>query len=148
MSDNYLIAWQPEYSVGIDAIDRQHQALVDLIRQLQEAMQEGRGRAFQRTLIERLVAYTIGHFRFEEDFMRERGYESRAGHIELHRVMTNQVRELQRKIQDGEAVSNAALMLFLRSWLTDHIMQHDQAYARAFRALPPSGERPPDGVNR
>jgi len=23
-------------------------------------------------------------------------------------------------------------MLFLRTWLTDHIMQHDQKYARAF----------------
>jgi hemerythrin len=134
MPDNYLLGWQPEYSVGIDAIDRQHQALVALIRQLQEAMEEGRGRAFQHTLIERLVTYTIGHFRFEEDLMREHGYGSLAEHAALHRVLTSQVRQIQQKIHEGGAVSNASLMLFLRSWLTDHIMEHDQKYARALLA--------------
>ena len=136
MSDKHLFTWQPEYSVGIDAIDRQHQALVAMIRQLQDAMEEGRGRAFQHTLIERLVAYTKVHFRFEEDLMSERGYELLAEHIEQHRLLTNQVCELQQKTHDGGAVSNASLMLFLRNWLTDHIMQHDQKYARAFRINP------------
>jgi len=134
MPDNYLIEWQPEYSVGIDAIDTQHQALVALIRQLQEAMAEGRGRAFQHSLIERLVAYTIGHFHFEENLMRAHGYESLAEHAGLHRVLTSQVREIQQRIHDGAVVSNASLMLFLRSWLTDHIMQEDQKYAPALRA--------------
>jgi len=133
MPDNYHLSWQPGYSVGIDAIDRQHQALVALIRQLQEAMEEGRGRAFQYTLIESLVAYTNRHFRFEEDLMGEHGYESLAEHVEQHRVLTRQVCELRQKIHDGGAISNASLMLFLRNWLTDHIMQHDQKYARALK---------------
>ena len=70
MPDTHLFAWRPEYSVHIDAIDRRHQALVAMIRELQEAMEEGRGRASQDTLIERLVAYAGVHFRFEEDLMR------------------------------------------------------------------------------
>lgn len=134
MPDKYLIDWQPKYRLGIEVIDTQHRALVALIRQLQEAMEEGRGRAFQHTLIERLVTYTIGHFRFEENLMRQHGYESLAEHTEMHRVMTSQVRELQQKIHDGGAVSNAALMLFLRTWLTDHIMTHDRMYAQAFNS--------------
>ena len=133
MPDNYLITWQPEFSVHIDAIDRQHQVLVSLIRQLQEAMEEGRGRAFQQTLVERLVAYTDRHFRFEEDLMREHGYERLAEHIEQHQVLTNQVAELQQKMEHCEVVSNASLMLFLRNWLTDHIMQHDHMYARVLK---------------
>ena|ERR1700690_4120907 len=131
MPDRHLVTWRPEYSVGIAAIDRQHQALVAMIRELQEAMEEGRGRAFQRTLTERLVAYTDVHFRFEEDLMSEHGYESLAEHVEQHRLLTSQVVEFQKKIHDGGAVSNASLMLFLRTWLTDHIMQHDQKYASA-----------------
>jgi hemerythrin len=133
MADNYMVTWQDEYSVHIDAIDRQHQALVALIRDLQDAMEEGRGRAFQRTLIERLVVYTKGHFRFEEDLMSKHGYESLAEHVEQHRILTGQVLDLQQRIHDGGAVSNASLMLFLRSWLTDHIMEHDQKYARALK---------------
>jgi hemerythrin len=133
MPDTHLFAWRPEYSVHIDSIDRQHQALVTMIRELQEAMEEGRGRAFQRTLIKRLVAYTDVHFRFEEDLMSEHGYESLAEHVEQHRLLTSQVMDLQKKIRDGGVVSNASLMLFLRNWLTDHIMQHDQKYARVLK---------------
>jgi hemerythrin len=125
--------WLPEYSVHIEAIDSQHQILLGLIRQLQEAMAEGRGQAFQQGLIDRLVAYTKKHFRFEEKLMSERDYELLADHIEQHRVLTDQVSELQQKIQNRELVSNASIMLFLRNWLTDHIMQHDQKYARAWK---------------
>jgi hemerythrin len=134
MPDNYLVTWLPEYSVNIEAIDKQHQVLVAMIRQLQDAMEEGRGRTFQHTLIGRLVAYTQVHFRFEEELMAEHGYASLAEHIAEHRLLTNQVLDLQQKIHDGGGVSNASLMLFLRRWLTDHIMQYDQAYARAFQA--------------
>jgi len=90
--DDRFLHWKAEYSVNIDAIDRQHQILVGFIRQLQEAMEEGRGRAFQSTLIDNLVAYTQGHFRFEEDLMREQGYELLAEHIVQHGVLTTQVR--------------------------------------------------------
>jgi len=133
MPDTYFVAWRPEYSVHIQEIDRQHQALVALIRELQEAMEEGRGRVFQHTLIERLVSYTKGHFRFEEGLMRERGYASLDEHIEQHRMLTGQVIEIQQRIHDGGSVSNASILLLLRSWLTDHIMQHDHKYARALK---------------
>jgi len=41
MPDNYFVSWKPQYSVHIDPIDSQHQILVALARQLQEAMWEG-----------------------------------------------------------------------------------------------------------
>lgn len=135
---DHFVAWQPEYSVHIDAIDRQHQALVALIRQLQEAMWEGRGRAFLETLIDRLVKYTNGHLRFEENMLSEQAYESLAEHIEQHRKLTGQVLDLQQRILGGEAVSNASVVLFLRHWLTDHILQDDQKYARAFENRRPA----------
>ncbi len=129
-TDDYLITWLPEYSVNIQAIDKQHLVLVGLIRQLQEAMAEGRGRAFQHQLIDRLVEYTNQHFRFEEELMSKHGYELLGEHIAQHRALTNQVSELHQKIQSHEVISNASIMLFLRNWLTDHIMQHDQKYAQ------------------
>jgi hemerythrin-like metal-binding protein len=139
--DSYFVSWKPQYSVHIDAIDRQHQGLIALTRQLQEAMWEARGRDFQATLIDRLVAYTNEHLRFEEDMLRERGYEPLAQHAEQHRALTSQVCELQQKVHSGEALSNASVLLFLRNWFTDHIMQQDQKYARALRiaaeAVPP-----------
>ncbi len=134
-TDDHFITWKPEYSVHIESIDRQHQALVGLIRQLQEAMEEGRGRSFQHTLVDRLVAFIDIHFKFEEDLMDERGYDQLTAHIEQHRILIEQVTQIQKKLQDREPISNASLMSFLRHWLTDHIMDHDQKYAQAFRSV-------------
>jgi hemerythrin-like metal-binding protein len=134
-AEEHFLTWKPEYSVHIDAIDRQHQALVAFIRQLQEAMEEGRGRAYQSTLVENLMAYTQGHFRFEEDLMRENGYAGLGEHVRQHEALTSQVRELREKVRSGSVVSNASVMMFLRHWLTDHIMEHDQAYARSIGRL-------------
>ena len=133
MPEDHFVSWKPRYSVHIDAIDRQHQTLVALIRQLQEAMWEARGRAFQNTLVDQLAAYTREHFLFEEDMLSKLGYEALAEHVEQHRTLTSQVCELQQKLHDNVAISNASLMLFLRNWLTDHIMRHDQKYAHALR---------------
>jgi hemerythrin-like metal-binding protein len=71
--------------VRIDVIDRQHQALIALTRDPQEAV--GReGRAFQIILIDRLVAHTNEHLRFEENMLSEHNYESLAQHVEQHQV--------------------------------------------------------------
>jgi hypothetical protein len=48
MSGDSFVSWLPQYSLNIEAIDQQHQVLVMLLRQLQEAMWEGRGQAFQK----------------------------------------------------------------------------------------------------
>ena len=75
-------------------------------------MWEERGRAFQNTLVDQLVAYTDVHFRFEQDLMSEHGYPSLAERVE----------------------QNASLVLFLRNWLLAHIMKHDQKFARTLKA--------------
>ena len=133
---DHLLTWQPEFSVHIEAIDRQHQLLVNFIRQLQEAMEEGRGRAFQGTLIQNLVTYTQFHFRFEEDLMREHNYEGLEKHAAQHAALTKQVEDLERRVHAGGYVSNASLILFLRHWLTDHILEHDKKYAGVIKPTP------------
>jgi hemerythrin-like metal-binding protein len=81
------------------------------------------------------VDYTRVHFNFEEEMLREAGYESLAEHIEQHRLLTGQVVELLQRIQDGHVISNTTLMLMLRHWLTDHILKDDRRYARALKRI-------------
>jgi hemerythrin len=133
MAHKYFVSWQAEYSVGIEEIDRQHRRLVGMIGELQQAMWEGRGRAFQLDLVTRLVAYTEEHFRFEENLLQLNNYPLAEEHRAQHRLMAGQAVDLQEKILRGAAVSNASLLLFLRNWLTDHILHHDREYARAFQ---------------
>ena len=136
MTDDQLLTWQPEYSVHIDSIDRQHQALIGMIRQLKEAMWEGRGQEFQRTLINRLVTYVGVHFEFEQQLLAKMGCATLAEHTALHQTLTNQVLDLQKRIHESGAVSNASLMMFMRHLLTDHILGRDRPDFAALQSVP------------
>ena len=80
LSPSVLIEWQPDYSVHISSIDKQHRYLVTVIRQLQEAMLEGRARDFIRHVFEEMNLYPKFHFQFEEDLLEKHHYPELPGY--------------------------------------------------------------------
>ncbi len=132
-----VVSWREEYSLQIDSIDQQHQALVAITRQLQEAMLTGRAREVQSELIARLVEYTRYHFEFEERLMSDSGYEDLSSHQNLHRVLAGQVLDLQEQIAKTQAVSSPQMLRFLRNWITDHILQSDRKFGVAYHRSGP-----------
>ena len=81
------IKWGKQYSVGNEAIDRQHQVFIDLIRSTSGAIDSHRSKEFVRRGLEELTLYAKFHFFSEEALMINSnypGYEShRQEHIEL-----------------------------------------------------------------
>jgi len=125
-----IFPWRAEYSVGIPQIDAQHQGLIKLINDLHAAMTAGKGREAIAPIIDQLIRYTESHFAAEEAMLRQRSYSKLAGHQDVHKHLTNQVYELRDKFQAAKLSITIEVMHFLKSWLADHIMVHDQAYAR------------------
>jgi hemerythrin len=132
-----LFPWRPEYSVGFEEIDRQHKLLVKLINDLQEAMYEGRGRDALAPILDDLVHYTETHFAFEEKMLQAGGFTKLVEHQAEHQKLTEQVCELRDQLRSRKIVLTTTVMRFLKNWLADHIMQHDQAYARELKAVVP-----------
>ena len=124
-----IFPWLEKYSVGIEQIDAQHQGLVRLINDLHAAMIAGQGSQNIGKILDELVHYTEEHFSYEENMLRERNFSRLIGHQLEHKRLTGQVVELREKYRNNSITLTMEVMRFLKDWLANHIMGHDQKYA-------------------
>ena len=125
-----LLAWSNMFSVGVKVIDDQHRKLLDLANKLNDEMAAGHGKEVLGKILADLIAYTQYHFDTEHKLMAEHQYSASAGHKEAHNQLVKQVAELKKKYDKGENVLTSEVMVFLRDWLTKHIMNTDKALGR------------------
>jgi hemerythrin len=125
------IEWSDEFSVGIQEIDEQHKILVQILNELNTAIEERRGKEVRNKIMDRLVEYTRTHFTVEESLMRILGYPKYEQHKSEHEKLLSQTTDFISKI-NRESVSTYELLFFLRSWLINHIMGSDKAYKEHF----------------
>lgn len=139
------IKWRPEYSCGIESVDNQHQFLVGLIAEFQEAMLAGRAADHLDRLFTNLVTYTEYHFTWEEQLWRENDYGDLARHAEIHEQLRRQVLELQERFRAGKLRVGTPVFVFLRNWLLTHIQQEDREAAQCVK-VDPESVGVPDGI--
>jgi len=123
-----LLTWSTQYSVGVKAIDKQHEGLVNSLNDLHAAMISGQAKIVTGPLLHKLVAYTRDHFAAEEGMMSAARFPKLAEHKLLHRNLTEQVEEFVARFEDGESTLSVPLMNFLRDWLTTHMLKEDKEY--------------------
>jgi len=124
-----LIEWTAELSVGIKSIDEQHKKLINMINALNDAMLTGGSNELLGKIFSGLAAYTQKHFAYEENMFAEFGYSDSQEHKRQHTELIAQVIELkERFIENPQGTISADLMLFLKRWLTNHILRTDKEY--------------------
>jgi hemerythrin-like metal-binding protein len=80
------IVWSQQYSVGLPALDAQHQRLLGMVNSLLEQQQSGvAGSSAAQTLAE-MSRYANEHFRDEERCMGRAGYPALDAHRSEHRA--------------------------------------------------------------
>ena len=129
-----MFDWKPEYSVHIPGIDAQHKRLFALVAELHTAMSQGKGKTVLQSALTSLVDYTKAHFAAEEQLMRKYGYPEFAVHKAQHDELTSQVLDFQQKFLRHETVMTVDLMIFLKTWLQNHIIGSDQKYSAYIRS--------------
>ena len=129
MASTQFVEWKDEYSVGIDSIDQQHKKLLNLINQLQTAVDYSTGDEFERDALDELVDYTKTHFVYEEGLMRDNDYPDFEPHKAQHEKMFKKVEEVLAEYEQDHdtAMSNAAE--YLKGWLINHINGTDKEYS-------------------
>ena len=120
------LTWKPYYSVGHPAIDAEHQQIIKLIDEMYTSMAAGRENAKTKDVLDRLVRYTLTHFRNEEKLMQESGYADFAAHKAAHDRMKQQTLDLRENIG---LVMGRDVLFFLKDWWTNHIQSEDKQYA-------------------
>ena len=129
MSTNQFVEWNDDYSVGIDSIDQQHKKLLNLINQLQTAVDYSTGEEFEREALDELVDYTKTHFTYEEGLMRDNDYPDFEPHKLQHEKMFEKVREVLAEYEQDQDTAMANAAEYLRDWLINHINGTDKEYS-------------------
>jgi len=124
-----LITWGAEYSVGISSIDAQHQKLVVLVNDLNDAMAQGKGKDVLEKILAGLVDYPKTHFAHEESLFKTYGYPEATAHKMKHDDLTKKVLQFQQDLNAGKAVMSVQIMSFLKDWLLNHIKGTDMKYS-------------------
>jgi hemerythrin len=122
------LKWSDRYSVHIAEIDEQHKKLINLINEMFDAMQAGKGREIIDTIIDEFVNYTVYHFSTEERLLQQHGYPKYGDHKEMHDHIAKKARDLKETLDKGIKPSNIDVMLLLTNWLNAHILDEDKKY--------------------
>ncbi|ABA87768.1 hemerythrin family protein [Syntrophotalea carbinolica DSM 2380] len=124
-----LIQWNTSLSVNIAEIDTQHQRLISMINELNDAMLQGRGKDVLGKIIAGLVSYTATHFATEEKYFDRHGYPASNAHKQEHRDFTAKVSEFKQGFDEGRLGLSVSVMNFLGDWLRNHIKGSDMDYS-------------------
>lgn len=127
-----LFEWTQEMSVGIDVIDADHQLLVSLINQLDDAVKDGQPQKTTGSVLNVLYDYTDFHFDREERMMDAVGYPDLENHKQTHKALKDKVLEIRDSYAGGSTDGiEDEVMTLLKDWLKEHIMGRDRLYQAA-----------------
>jgi len=129
-----LINWDNSLSVNVSKVDTQHQKLIQLINNLNDAMKQGKGKDVVGNILNELVNYTKVHFKMEEDIFEQYGYPNKAAHINEHTNFVKKIMSFSDDYQSGRLGLSVELLNFLVSWLKNHIMVVDKKYSEFFNS--------------
>ncbi len=120
-----LIAWRDEFRVGVDAVDHEHREMIELINDLDSAMQNDATHATVVRALGEIFARISAHFALEEKIMRDAHYDAYAAHKQDHESLLDSLLDVIDSVDDEGRYDKAALSQRLDTWFSDHFRTHD-----------------------
>lgn len=120
--------WNDSLSVGVEAIDTQHKALIKAVNDLFDACSKGQGRKKISETMEFLQSYVVTHFGDEEKLQLSCQYPDYTRHKGLHKEFVDEFLKYKQKLEaEGPSISLVAQFnTFVSRWLINHISREDK----------------------
>ena len=132
MNTNTHLYWKPEYNIGINVVDEQHQEIVEVLNRLYAAIEGSeRPKGFLKTLIYDLNKYVVKHFAAEEKLMIESDYPDYKIHSQQHRLFSDAVKKFQQHYET-EIIKTEVLANFVKGWFMEHTQYTDRHFAKHY----------------
>jgi hemerythrin-like metal-binding protein len=134
--------WKNAFSVGVEHLDEQHRIILDSMNRMYDSL--GSGNASQEIDLTLVVLrdYANTHFDDEENLLVSIDYPELDRHKSMHRYFVSQLDEFKHCQGESGATLNSSLLLFLRDWLLNHIIQEDRKYRDYLAAHTPESAKP------
>ncbi|MCK5127415.1 MAG: hemerythrin family protein [candidate division Zixibacteria bacterium] len=123
-----LIVWSDEYCVGIQNIDEQHQKLIQMINNLNDAIQDKKNRDTLDSIITEIYFYYAYHFGYEEAMMDGNDYNQFENHKGIHQQFVHTLDRLKDEFEHGAKDISVEILAYLQKWITSHIREVDREY--------------------
>jgi hemerythrin-like metal-binding protein len=123
-----VIEWNSSLSIGVPSVDAQHQELVKVFNELQDAMREGKGSEKILPTLQFLGEYALKHFSTEESLMRIHRYPGYEEHRAAHDAFKADFGRLLKETESTKhrLAKTMAVSSGLLDWLFTHIKQVDK----------------------
>ncbi|MES9963749.1 MAG: hemerythrin family protein [Candidatus Sedimenticola sp. 20ELBAFRAG] len=121
-------------ALGIDELDNEHKALVNLLNRLAGAIQTNPKPPLEEAteMLAELAMETKDHFRNEEACMERSSYPDLHEHHREHVMLCAELKLLMRELQDGSEQLDMDLLVQLKQWLIGHIVTADREFANFY----------------
>lgn len=124
------LEWSNKLSIDKGLVDQDHKKLLEIVNNIREALQSSDNKKTSLVLLGELKDYTHYHFAREEKLQEVTNFPKLKHHIEEHNDMIVQLNDLIKEVKglSEDVLSDAVVEKtseFLRSWLLDHVVQHD-----------------------
>ncbi|GFO60416.1 hypothetical protein GMST_27410 [Geomonas silvestris] len=133
-----VIEWNDSYAVGLPEIDEHHRHLLSLFDKTYQLFLEKKHRSELEEVIDELINYATYHFAVEERLMAEYRYPQRSAHQQLHASFIDRITTQQLDFYSGRTTLALELVVMLRDWILNHILEADRAFAVQIHACEPA----------
>jgi hemerythrin len=128
-----LISWKPEFAIGDESVDFEHQQMISLINEIYDEMKTRRDADSIEQFMGDVHFAISAHFALEERLMRDAGYPEYEAHKEDHEDLLDQLRDLMDQLVADPDKGFDLLQDNLSGWFENHFATFD---ARLHGQLP------------
>jgi hemerythrin len=125
------ITWKPDFSVGVEAIDKQHMELIEIANELNnhDSVVE------LDSVIGKVRKYIQTHFEFEEMLMAKYAYPKKKQHVVQHDVLRVSYDAFVKGSKSQEDVKRIRTLIF--QWFVNHVIEdkHDMDLGKFLNSL-------------
>ena len=128
-----FMQWTEMLAIDGGHVDEQHRGLFEAINAFHEAVAQGHESAAVAAALDFLKSYGEQHFAEEEQLLAGVVYPRIDQHRRQHQQFLEQVAAFRAQLLEGGSGLGHSMSQFLGSWLVNHIMVADKAYASFLR---------------
>lgn len=123
-----IMAWDEKLDIGVEAMNAQHQILIEIMNRLHDQFEAGASQSEQKKTLTELGKFTVKHFEEEEKYMASIEYPAIESHKRIHAELLQQFTDYQQAFEKTGELSSK-FFSFLKLWLVAHIQGIDKKYA-------------------
>jgi len=121
-----LIDWNDDFLIGLDAVDHEHRALIELINGLHRSLADDAPKTEIERVLGEIESGIGAHFALEEKTMRELNYDRYDVHKAEHESLLDDIRDISDAYDEGAYAETSDLLSeHLKKWFSVHFRDMD-----------------------